>query len=399
MPLAQAILRETFPPKEQAGAMGIYGFGVILGPALAPILGGWITDKYSWPWVFYVIVPVGVINVLLVTRFIKDPPYLIREKGKIDFSGLFFLCAGLGALQIMLQRGQQKDWFSSNFIIYLAVISCLGLALFIWRELTTDKPAVNLQILKDLNFTTGTLLIGILGLGFMGGLFILPLFLQQLLHYPAYHSGLAVLPRGMAMAIAMPVCGRLYNRTGPRWLVGIGLFVVAVSFFQFSRLSLGVGFRDIFMIQFLQGIGFGAIFVSLSTAALSTIDKPLMTAATGLYNVVQQVSGSLGIALSATLLSWGQAYNRSVLIEHISDFRDVTSVILRNLSSYFFSQGFDQVSADGRALRVLEGIVIRQSTMIAYNYISLLLGVLFLISISLVFFIKDKRLSSFKEES
>ena len=201
------------------------------------------------------------------------------------------------------------------------------------------------------------------------------------------------------MAIAMPVSGWLYNRTGPRWLVGMGLFVVAVSFLQFSRLSLVVGFWDIFAIQFLQGIGFGAIFVSLSTAALSTIDKPLMTAATGLYNVVQQVSGSIGIALSATLLSWGQARNRSVLIEHINDFRDVPSEFLRTLSSYFFSRGLDQVGADSRALKVLEGVVIRQSTMIAYNYIYLILGVLFLIAIPLIFFIKDKRLSSFKGES
>lgn len=178
MPLAQAILRETFPPKEQARAMGIYGLGVILGPAFAPTLGGWITDNYSWPWVFYVSVPVSIINVLLVTRFIKDPPYLIREKGKMDFSGLFFLCAGLGGLQILLERGQQKDWFSSDFIIMLAIISGLGLILFVWRELTTDKSAVNLSIMKDLNFTAGALLMAILSLAFMGGLFILPLFLQ-----------------------------------------------------------------------------------------------------------------------------------------------------------------------------------------------------------------------------
>jgi MFS transporter, DHA2 family, multidrug resistance protein len=399
MPLAQAILRETFPPKEQARAMGIYGFGVILGPAFAPTLGGWITDNYSWQWVFYVIVPVAVINILLVTRFIKDPPYLIREKGKIDFTGLFFLCAGLGALQIMLQRGQQKDWFSSNLIIYLAAISAIGLFLFIWRELTTEKPAVNLRILKDLNFATGTVLIGILGIAFMGGLFILPLLLQQLLRYPAFHSGLAVLPRSFAMAIAMPLSGRLYNRTGPKWLIGMGLFMVALSFFQFSRLSLMVGFWDIVLIQALQGIGFGAIFVSLSTAALSTIDKPQMTSATGLYNVIQQVAGSFGIALTATLLSWGQTRNRSILIGHVNEFRDLAPEMLRNLSSYFFSRGLDQVGADQMALKILEGNILRQSAMIAYNYIHLLLGVLFLIAIPLVFFIKDSRLAGFKEKA
>jgi MFS transporter, DHA2 family, multidrug resistance protein len=398
MPLAQAILRETFPAKEQARAMGIYGFGVILGPAFAPTLGGWITDNYSWPWVFYVSVPVSILNVLLVTRFIHDPPYLIREKGKIDFSGLFFLCAGLGALQILLERGQQKDWFSSNLIISLTVISGLGLVFFIWRELTAEKPAVNLRLMKDLNFTSGTLLIGILGLAFMGGLFILPLFLQQLLHYPAIDSGMAVLPRSIAMALAMPISGRLYNHTGPRWLVGTGLFVVAFSFFQFSRLSLVAGFWDIFLIQFIQGIGFGAIFVSLSTAALSTIDKPLMTAATGLYNVVRQVSGSIGIALTATLLSWGQARHRTVLVEHINSYRDVTGELIRTLSSYFISQGSDQMGAEARALKVLEGIVIRQATMLSYNYIYWVLGVLFLVSIPLSLLIKDNRLSTFGED-
>jgi len=398
MPLAQAILRETFPPEEQARAMGIYGFGVILGPAFAPTIGGWITDNYSWHGVFYVIVPVGIANILLVTRFIHDPPYLVREKGKIDFLGLFFLFSGLGALQIMLQRGQQKDWFASSFIVYLAVVAAVGLALFIRRELTTEKPAVNLRILKDLNFLTGTLLVGMLGIAFMGGLFILPMLLQQLLRYPAFHSGLAVLPRSLAMALAMAASGRLYNRFGPRILIGTGLILVSVSFFQFSRLSLNVGFRDIVAVQFLQGIGFGTIFVSLSTAALSTIDRPMMTAATGLYNVIQQVAGSFGIALTATLLSWGQTRNRSLLIEHLHVFGETTAETLRTLTAYFFSRGLDPGAAEKTALRVLDGIVGRQAAMIAYNTIHFLLGALFLSAVVLVFFIQDKRIAGFKKK-
>jgi MFS transporter, DHA2 family, multidrug resistance protein len=398
MPLAQAILRETYPPKEQAKAMGIYGFGIILGPAFAPLLGGWITDHYSWPWVFYVSVPMSVLNIILVTRFIEDPPYLIREKGKIDFSGLFFLFTGLGGLQIMLERGQRNDWFSSDLIISLAVISFLGLFLFVWRELTAEKPAVNLQILKDLNFSVGTTLVGLLNLAFMGGLFILPLYLQQLLHYSAYDSGLAVLPRGLAMAITMVICGRLYNWAGPKVLVALGLLTVAFSFFQFSRFSLAAGYWDIFWIQFIQGVGFGAIFVSLSTASLSTIDKPLMTSATGLYNVVSQIFGSIGIAMTATLLSWGVERNRAEMLKHITGFKDVASEFLRTLSSYFFSRGVDQIGADNRALKVLEGVVLRQSTMLAYNYIYFLLAMLFLIAIILAFFIKDERLKDFKIE-
>ncbi|MCG6537130.1 MAG: DHA2 family efflux MFS transporter permease subunit, partial [Syntrophales bacterium LBB04] len=230
LPLAQAILRETFPPKEQAKAMGIYGLGIILAPAFAPTLGGWLTDNYSWPWIFFINVPVGVLNVLLIMRFIEDPPYLVREKGKIDFSGLLLMSVGLGALQIMLERGDQKDWFASHLITYLAAAACLGLLFFVVRELTPDAPAVDLRILKDSNFSSGVLLSGILGVGLFSSLFILPLFLQQLLGYPALDSGLAVMPRSIAMAVAMPVAGRVYNRAGPKLLIALGLFINAVSF-------------------------------------------------------------------------------------------------------------------------------------------------------------------------
>ena len=157
IPISQAMLRETFPHEEQGTAMGIYGLGTILGPAFGPTLGGWLTDTYSWRWIFYINVPVGIANIFLIMQFIKDPPYLVREKGKLDFAGLFFMCFGLGALQIMLEKGNQKDWFSSGLIRYLAISACIGLVLFVWRELTTDRPAVNLRILKEHQFLVGDL--------------------------------------------------------------------------------------------------------------------------------------------------------------------------------------------------------------------------------------------------
>lgn len=393
IPVSQAILRETFPPKEQAMAMGIYGVGVILGPAIGPTLGGWLTDNYSWPWIFYINVPVGILNILLVMKFIEDPPYLVREKGKLDFMGLFFMMVGLGSLQIMLEKGEQKDWFASDFIIALAVFSCVGLLLFIWRELTTDFPAVNLRILRDINFSSGTFLGGILGMALMGSLFLLPLLLQQLLGYPAFNSGLALVPRSIAMAFAMPLGGRLYNRFGPRLLIGVGLFVNAVSFYQFSRLSLDVGYWDIFIPQFIQGIGFGLIFVSLSTAALSTIEKSLMTAATGLYNVVRQVFGSVGIALAATLLTQGENWNRAVLVKNVTIFRDSASNSLRAVWSYLISQGVDPVVAKSMALKMIEGMVMRQSSMLSYNHVFFLIAVIFLFSIPLIILIKDVRMN------
>jgi len=391
IPVAQAILRETFPQEEQAMAMGIYGLGVILGPAVGPTLGGWLTDNYSWPWIFYINIPVGIINTLLVIRFIEDPPYLVRERAKLDFPGLLFMAVGLGALQIILENGEQKDWFSSDFIRYLAIISSVGLVLFIWRELTTDKPAVDLRILKDLNFASATFLGGVLGMTLFSSIFILPLLLQQLLGYPAFDSGLALMPRSIAMAVAMPVAGKLYNRAGPRLLIGTGLLVNVLSFYQLSRLSLSVGYWDIFVPQFVQGIGFGLIFVALSTAALSTIEKPLMTAASGLYNVVRQVCGSIGIAMAATSLTRGENWNRAVLMQHVTVFRDVTSDLVQRLSSFFYSQGLDRIGAGRKALKVLDGFIMRQSSMLSFNHVFFLMAALFLFSIPLVFLIKDRQ--------
>jgi DHA2 family multidrug resistance protein len=389
IPLSQSILRETYPPEEQAMAMGIYGMGIVLGPALGPTLGGWLTDNYSWPWIFYINVPIGIINILMIMRFIHDPHYLVRETGKIDMAGLFFMTCGLGALQIMLEQGEQHDWFDSDFIIYLAVIAAVGLVLFVWRELIIEKPAVNLRILKNVSFTSATSLGGVLGLALYSSLFIVPLLLQQLLGYTAFDSGLILMPRSLAMAVALPVAGRLYNRIGPRFLIGTGLFLNAVSFYQLSILSLNVGFWDILFPQFLQGVGFGMIFVSLSTAALSTIEKNLLTAAAGLYNVVRQVFGSVGIAIAATMLTRGENFSRARLMEHVTVFGDKTIGILNSLTQYFYSRGADMADAQSKALKAIEGIVMRQASMISFNYVFFLIAVLFALSIPLIFLITD----------
>jgi len=395
IPIAMAVLRETFPPKEQAQAMSIFGLGVMLGPAFAPTLGGWITDNYSWRWCFYINVPFGALSVFLIMRFIEDPPYLIRETGMVDIPGLFFLAVGLGSFQIMLERGQRENWFSSTFIQYLAVAAFLGIVLFIWRELTAEKPAVNLRILKDINYAAGTALGSVLNMGLMGGIFILPLFLQQLLQYPAYDSGITLLPRSLSMAIAMSIGGRLYNHIGPKPLVGGGLIVCFFSSYWLSRLALNVGYWDIFAAQFLQGIGFGMLFVSLSTASLSTIAMPMMTAATGLHNVIRNMFGTIGISMSATFLSRSESVFRTILMEKINIYRNVTTDRLRLLSSYFYLRGLDQVTSDNRALKALQGIVMRHSMMLSFNYVFLLVALLFILAIPFVFILKDDRLKEF----
>jgi DHA2 family multidrug resistance protein len=391
IPVSQSILRETFPPKEQAMAMGIFGVGVMLGPAIGPTLGGWLTDNYSWPWIFYINVPVGIINVLLVMKFIEDPHFLVRQTGKVDVLGLSLMMVGLGALQMMLEEGELNDWFSSEFIIYLSLVASFGLILFIWRELKVENPAVNLRILKDINFSSATFLSGILGLALMSSLFILPLFLQQLLGYPALDSGLALIPRSVAMLMIMPLAGRIYNRVGPRLMIGVGLFLNAVSFYQLSILSLNIGIWDIFLPQFLQGVAFGLIFVSLSTAALSTIEKPMLTAAAGLYSVVWQVFASVGIALAATILTRGEQINRALLMEHVTAFGNTSAETLRALSQYFSSQGMDMIDAQNKALKAIEEIVMRQASMISFNHVFFLIAVLFVISTPLIFLINDLR--------
>ncbi|MDA8174979.1 MAG: DHA2 family efflux MFS transporter permease subunit [Nitrospiraceae bacterium] len=389
IPVSQAILRESFPPEEQGMAMGIYGFGVVLGPAFGPTIGGWLTDNYSWPWIFYINIPIGIINMLLVARFLHDPPYLKREKGKLDLPGLFFLVFGLGALQLMLEKGEQKDWFQSGFIVWLAVSSCLCLLLFIWRELVTDRPAVDLRVLKNLPFASGTMLGGVLGMGLYGSLFLLPLFLQQLLGYPAFDSGLVLMPRSLAMAIMMPIAGRFYNRLGPRALIGMGLVITAFSFMQLSAMSLDVGFWDLFIPQSLQGAGFGMIFVALSTAALASIKKSEMTAASGLYNVVRQVFGSVGIAIAATELTRGEQIFRAGLVKDITPFTRNSSYFLRAMSGTMASQGGGPALARYRALGVLNGQLQRQASMLSYNHVFSLVTVLFAISVPLVFLLKD----------
>jgi len=385
--VSQAILRESFPAEEQGVAMGIYGLGVVLAPAFGPTLGGWLTDQYSWPWIFFINAPIGVINILLVWRFIEDPPYLVREKGYIDWTGLGLLVVGLGALQIMLEQGQQDDWFSSTFITRLAVASAAGMVLFVWRELTIDRPAVNLKILRNVSLASATALGGVLGLALNASLFLLPVFLQRLLGFDAMQSGLTLMPRSLAMGVMMPIGGRFYNRLGPRALVGAGLVIAGLGFLQMSYLSTAVGFWDLFWPQVWQGVGFSLIFVALSTAALATIEKPLMTAAAGLYNVVRQVMGSVGIAIAATTLASSTDRYREILSEDAG----ISSAGPRWLSSIthaMVAKGADPFTARQQALRVADGLIRRQAAVLAYNHVFALVAVLILGGVPLVLLLR-----------
>jgi DHA2 family multidrug resistance protein len=388
--VAQAVLRETFPVEEQGLAMGIYGVGVIVAPAVGPTLGGWLTDQYSWPWIFYVNVPIGIVNLLLVQQFIHDPHYLERHSGRIDWPGLGLMAVGLGSLQLMLEEGERKDWFASSLIVLLAVFAVVGLGLFIWRELTVDRPAVDLKILKNVPFASGTALGGVLGMGMFGTLFLLPVFLQNLLGFPALKSGVAMLPRSLASAVIGPIGGWLYNRIGPRVLVFVGLTLNAYSFWQLSHLTSQVGAWDIFWPQVWSGAGISILFVAIATAALSTIPKPKMTAATGLYNVVRTVFASVGIAVAATQLSYGTHRYHDVLSEHVTMYGEGTRLFLRRLTAAMLAAGADPVTASKRALAILDVRVTRQAVVLAYNHIFQLAAALFVVAIPLVWLLKSR---------
>jgi MFS transporter, DHA2 family, multidrug resistance protein len=271
------------------------------------------------------------------------------------------------------------------------VVAMIALIGFVWRELVAKQPAVELHVLNNASFTSATLLGGVLGMGLMGSIFLLPLFLQQLLGYDAMTSGIALMPRSLAMAVIMPVGGRLYNRIGPKIFVGAGLAISAASFWELSHLTTQIGFWDIFWPQLWQGVGFSLIFLALSTAALATIPRPMMTQASGLYNVVRQIFGSIGIAIAASQLTRGIHRYDALLKQDLSTYNPAAQSFLRNATAGMMSRGVDEFTARMRALKVLDLTLFREAAVTAYNHVFALVAVLFLVAIPFVVFLRSTK--------
>lgn len=390
LPISQAILRETFTEKEQGLAMGIYGMAVVIGPAFGPAIGGWLTDNLSWPWIFFINIPIGIINFWMARIHIQEPSFLVREKGKIDWLGLALMTAGFVAMQIVFEKGQDKGWFDSSLIVSSTIIAVTAMLLFVWRELSVDKPVVDLSLFKDKNFICGTLVGAVFGFCLYSTLFLQPLFLQQL-GYTAAQTGIILIPRSLIMAVAMPLAGRLYNFWGARNIILAGLIITVCSYWQFAHLSLDVSGYDLLIPQLFQGMGFGLMFVALSTVVLSTVEKPKMTAAVGLYNVIRQIMGSVGIAISASLLSNGEVSYRSGLIAHATvynpHFRQWTSTV----ADAFKHHGINASLAHKASLASISHEIDRQAQMLSFNHVFILMAVVFLLSIPLMMTIKNQR--------
>lgn len=391
IPNSQAIMMETFPPKERGMAMAIFGIGAMTGPIIGPALGGWITDNLNWRWIFYINLPIGAIALIMAHYFIFDPPYLRRGKMPIDYWGLALLTLGLGSLQVVLDKGQQEDWFASPFIVAFSVAAALSLVLLVIVELRQEHPVVNLRLFGKLTFSAGNLLIFMFGFCLYSAIMLIPLFLQTLMGYDATLAGMVLAPGGVATLVTMPLVGAALQRIDGRWIVLAGVSIGATAMFIMQGLTLEASYWDFVWPRIVLGVGLGMMFVPLTTVTLAVIPREEMGNATGIYNLLRNVGGSVGIAVSATLLArYGQFY-QSVLVGHVDPYSPLARQTLGEIAGAAVARGMDPSTAERAALAALYGIVRRQAGVLAYNHIFWILGICFLAVIPFLFLLRRGR--------
>ena len=384
-PLSQAVLLETFPPQDRGKAMGFWGLGIVMAPIFGPLLGGWLTDAMIWRWVFYINIPVGIVSLLMTRAYVHDPSYLRRPQGgRIDAIGIGLLALGMASLQLVLDRGEQLGWFDSASLRVAAAVAVLSLGALVWRELTTAHPIVDLRVFLDRTYATGVVLMTTLGFVLYGSLVLLPLFLQTLLGYSSFQAGIAVSPRGIGSAIAMPLIGMAIGRVDPRKLLATGLLVGAITLWWLSRLTLGVGTSDIFWPQFLQGFALGLVFVPLTTITMDRVPRERMGNATSIFNVCRNTGGSIGIAVAAALLSRGGRAVMQSLGTHLVPGEPILEETLRQSREALQAAGADPASAAAGAQAMLGAELARQSAMVSFVHVFRLLAILFVACIPLV---------------
>ena len=387
-PLSQAVLLEAFPPNERGKAMGFWGLGVVVAPILGPVLGGWLTDNYSWRWVFYINIPVGVASLIMTKMFIFDPPYLRQESRGVDYWGIGMLAVGIGALQILLDKGQEEDWFESHFMVALAIIAAVTLVAFVIHELRTDDPVVDLHVFKIRSYAVGVFLMTVVGFVLYGSLVLLPIMLQTLLGYPSLQAGIAMAPRGVGAFFMMPITGLMTGRFDARKLLSVGLVIGGITLIWLSWLNLQAGYWDIFWPQLIQGVGMSLLFVPLTTVSMDPIPRERMGNATSLFNLMRNIGGSIGIAVTGTMIARHTQSNIATLGTHVSQFDPHTQSYFFQIRSAFMAAGADMATATERAYAAIFGMVQRQASMVSFVGLFWLLGVIFLAMIPLVLLMK-----------
>jgi MFS transporter, DHA2 family, multidrug resistance protein len=391
IPTSQAILMETFPPREQGMAMAIFGVGAMFGPIVGPALGGWITDNLNWRWIFYINIPIGVLAVIMATYFIFDPPYMRRQKMPIDFWGLGLLTIGLGTLQVLLDKGQQEDWFNSPLILACSIVSCVALLLLVYVELKNKHPIVNLRLFRNVSFSAGNFIMFMVGFCLYSSIVLIPLFLQTLMGYDATLAGMVLAPGGVATLLTMPLVGAYIQRGDGRKVVFIGLLIGAASMFMMQRLTLDASYWDFVWPRVILGLGLAMIFVPLTTVTLSTISREEMGNATGMFNLLRNMGGSVGIAIAATLIARFSQFYQNSLVGHITPYSLQTQAHLAGLKKAAILGGIDPATAGKVSLAALYGVVRRQAGILAYNHIFWIVGLVFLAVIPLLVLLKKPR--------
>src|ERR1700740_1829711 len=393
-PSEQAILADTFAPAKRGMAFAVYGIAVVMAPAIGPTLGGWITDNFTWRWIFFVNIPVRIISLLLTSRLIQDPPYFKRRKlseTHIDYIGLGMVALGLGTLQVVLDKGQREDWFESHFILILSLISAASLIFVIFWEWRHQDPIIDLHLFRDRAVCVSNLLMFMLGFALLGSTLLLPLFSQTLLGYTAEQAGLALMPGGFAIILLLPLVGFLLSRYTPRWLLMFGLIVLSYSLFHMTKFDLDIDFRTVAEARVLQAVGMAFLFVPINTAAYAFLPRDKNNAASGLMNLARNIGGSVGISVVTTMLDRRTQKHLTDLAGNLSASNPSLQAMLQGAARAMQAHGASAAEASQQAYALVQGTVQRQAVMLSYIDCFWFLGVAILCMIPAVFLIKKSK--------
>ena len=364
IPLSQAILWEIFPFHQRGLAMAVWGVGFILGPILGPTVGGYLADEWSWRWIFYINLPVGILGFLLGSAFLFDSPYH-RRAARVDWWGLALMVVGFGCLQLVLDRGEREDWFASSAIVTMTIVAVCALAGFLIRELTTTDPVLDLTAFSDRNFATGATLIAVVGFGMFSGMLLVAVFTQKLLGYDAWTSGLVLAPGGLGNIFSLFASG-LVTRVDQRLMLAFGCLLNAVSLYMMTSLTLGMDYWALALPRFIQGFAVGFIFVPLSTLTLAGVRREKLVNATAMYGMLRNVGGSIGIAVTTTLLAQRSQFHQATLVSHVTAWDPETRSRLTTWANYFATQGSDAFTAERQAVAMLYRETVTQAQLLAY---------------------------------
>jgi DHA2 family multidrug resistance protein len=389
--VSQAIVFELFPKEKQNIASALFGVGVFIGPTIGPTLGGYITEFYSWPWIFYINIPIGITAAAICYSLLHEP--LIKQKaGKVDWLGIFLLAIGVGSLQTVLERGEIDDWFDANYIVCLSVMAFFGLMLFIWWELRTKTPVVNLRVLKSKNLSVAAILTFVSGIGLFSSVFLTPVFSQRLLNFTPTQTGLLLLPGALLAIGGLIISARLLQRgISPVVMITTGMLLFMLFSWQMSRMSLDANAHDITISLIWRAIGLAVVTVPLSSLAVSSLEPKDIPQGAALNNMMRQLGGSFGLAIVNTYLTQRNAVHRSDLVANITTDNPIAMKRLSDYTNFFISKGSGFLDAKARALRLLDLNVTKQSSLMSFDDAFLLIGMVFLISLPILLFASRKK--------